>query len=76
MMKEQNNQNQKQSGVPIWNKYALNVCESAEYFGIGEKKIRQMISCEPDAEYILHIGNKILIKRTAFETYLDRCTYL
>lgn len=62
--------------VPIWEKYSLTISECAGYFGIGEKKIRQLISCEPDAGYILRIGNKTLVKRRAFEQYLEHCTYL
>ena len=28
--------------VPIWEKYMLTVDEAAQYFGIGEKKIRML----------------------------------
>ena len=30
--------------VPIWEKYMLTVDEAVQYFGIGEKKIRNLIS--------------------------------
>ena len=30
--------------VPIWEKYMLTVDEAVQYFGIGEKKIRMLIS--------------------------------
>ena len=28
--------------VPVWEKYSLNIPEAAEYYGIGEKKLRQI----------------------------------
>ena len=57
--------------VPIWNKYALTVCEAAEYFGIGEKKLRRIIQDNRYAEYLLWIGSRVEIKRELFEKYLD-----
>ena len=26
--------------IPVWKKYSLNVSEAAEYYGIGEKRLR------------------------------------
>ena len=62
--------------VPVWEKYSLTILECAEYFGIGEKKIRQLIKNNPDADYVLRIGNKTLVKRRSFENYLEQATYL
>lgn len=28
--------------IPIWEKYALSIEEAADYFGIGQKKIRKV----------------------------------
>ena len=28
--------------IPVWKKYSLNVSEAAEYYGIGEKRLRQI----------------------------------
>lgn len=28
--------------VPVWERYSLNIPEAAEYYGIGEKKLRQI----------------------------------
>ena len=28
--------------VPVWEKYSLNIPEAAEYYGIGEKRLRQI----------------------------------
>ena len=37
--------------VPIWEKYMLTVDEAVQYFGIGEKKIRMLISENADSDY-------------------------
>ena len=37
--------------VPIWEKYMLTVDEAVQYFGIGEKKIRMLISENTDTDY-------------------------
>lgn len=57
--------------VPIWKKYSLSVPEAAEYFGIGEKRIYQIIQMNNNAEFILEIGTHVRIKRQLFEKYLD-----
>ena len=49
--------------VPPWEKYALTVDEAAAYFGIGEKKIREL-SRGPDCRFVLWVGNKRLIKHS------------
>ena len=40
--------------VPIWEKYMLTVDEAVLYFGIGEKKIRMLISENVDSDYCFH----------------------
>lgn len=57
--------------VPIYQKFLLTVDEANEYFGIGESKLRTMISNDPDAEYLLHNGTKVLIKREMFEQFIN-----
>ena len=37
--------------VPVWEKYMLTVDEAVQYFGIGEKKIRMLISENADSDY-------------------------
>ena len=46
--------------VPIWEKYMLTVDEAVQYFGIGEKKIRMLISENTDTDYCftVQVGNK------------------
>ena len=39
--------------IPIWEKYMLTVDEAVQYFGIGEKKIRMLISEHLNSECCL-----------------------
>ena len=57
--------------VPIWKKYSLNISEAADYYGIGEKRLRQIASENPDVDFILEIGSHTRFKRKLFEEYLD-----
>jgi len=58
--------------VPIWAKYSLTITEAAEYYGIGEKRLRSIIAENPNADFVLEIGTHIRIKRKLFEDYLDQ----
>jgi len=58
-------------GVPIWKKYSLSIPEAAEYYGIGEKRLRQIAYMNTGANYLLEIGTHIRFKRRLFEEYLD-----
>ena len=49
----------------------LTLREAAEYFHIGEKKLREIVDENIDAEFIMTSGNRIMIKRKRFEKYLD-----
>ena len=44
--------------VPVSEKFCLTIEEAAAYFGIGEGKIRKLISSNPDAAYVLRNGRK------------------
>lgn len=59
--------------VPIWEKYMLTVDEAVQYFGIGEKKIRNLIAENngTDLCFTVQIGNKSLINRRKFEEFLN-----
>lgn len=59
--------------VPIWEKVTLSIQEAAAYSGIGEKKIRLL--CH-DANFAIHIGNHIRIKRKKLEDYLLESDYI
>lgn len=64
--------------VPIWKKYMLTVDEAVQYFGIGEKKIRMLISENTDTDYCftVQVWNKSLINRHKFEEFLNQTTSL
>ena len=64
--------------APIWEKYMLTVDEAIQYFGIGEKKIRMLISENTDTDYCftVQVGNKSLINRHKFEEFLNQTTSL
>ena len=58
--------------IPYWEKYMLTLREAAEYFHIGEKKMRQIVEENMDAKFLLENGNRVMIKRKLFEEYLDK----
>ncbi len=60
--------------IPAWHKYSLSIQEAAEYYGIGEKRLRQLAYNNEGADFILEIGSHIRIKRRLFENYLDEAT--
>jgi len=60
--------------VPIWHKYSLSVEEAAEYYGIGEKRLRNIALEHRGDDFILEIGAHIRFKRRRFEEFLDMAT--
>lgn len=62
--------------IPYWEKYMLTLREAAEYFHIGEKKMRQIVDENMDAKFLLENGNRIMIKRKLFEEYLDKANVI
>ena len=56
--------------IPVWEKYCLTIKEAMEYFNIGRDTMYEL-SKTPDAPFILRNGRNVLIKRKAFEKYLD-----
>lgn len=59
------------NSVPLWLKYTLTINEACEYFNIGERKIRQLVQENQKADFLLHNGTKVLIKRKKFEEFID-----
>ena len=62
--------------IPYWEKYMLTLREAAEYFHIGEKKMRQSVDENMDANFILASGNRVMVKRKLFEEYLNQATVI
>ena len=57
--------------VPIWQKMALTIEEAAAYSNIGINRIRDLCD-DPGCSFVLFVGRKKLIKRKAFEEYINR----
>ena len=56
--------------VPIWEKANLSMEEAAAYFGIGINKLREMTNGD-NCPFVLWNGSKRMIKRKAFEKFLE-----
>lgn len=50
----------------------MTIEEAAQYFGIGETKLRKIAEEKEAADFILCNGNRKMIKRRLFEEYIDR----
>lgn len=61
--------------VPVWEKANLTITEAAAYFNIGQNRLVKLC-CRPNCNFVLHIGNKRLIKRKAFEEFLEGQRFL
>ena len=62
--------------IPYWEKYMLTLREAAEYFHIGEKKMRQIVDDNMDAKFLLENGKRVMIKRKLFEEYLNNASVI
>ena len=60
--------------IPVWKRYVLSITEAADYYHIGENKLRMIADEHPEADFIIMNGNRILIKRQKFEEFLDGAT--
>lgn len=57
--------------VPLWHRPILSVAEATEYFGIGSNKIYELTEKE-NCPFVIWIGSRRVIKRTAFERFLEK----
>ena len=60
------------SQIPFWERYTLSIEEAAQYFRIGGHKLRQIISENKNAGFVLWNGNRVQIKRKLFEKFIDQ----
>lgn len=58
--------------IPVWEKANLTLNEASEYFNIGVNKLREVTNREECEDYVLLVGNKRLIKREPFNSYLSK----
>ena len=64
------NQNQQATSLPIDRKMLLSIREAAEYSNIGIKKIDELLK-QPNCPFVLYVGTKKLVKRRAFEEFIE-----
>lgn len=60
----------KEINCELQNKIALSIEEAAAYSNIGITTIRNLLADE-DCPFVLCIGTKKLVKRRAFEDYIE-----
>lgn len=56
--------------VPIYYKQNLTLEEAAEYSNIGINRLTMLIK-NPNCNFVLHVGNKRLIKRRLFDEFIE-----
>ncbi len=66
----QDTQGNSSVSVPLWEKQNLTLSEAAEYFGIGQNKLRALTETR-NCNFVLFVGNRRMIKRKVFEKYLE-----
>ncbi len=64
------NQNQQAMNLPIDRKMLLSIREAAEYSNIVINKIDEMLK-QPNCPFVLYVGTKKLVKRRAFEEFIE-----
>ena len=58
-------------------KFIISVEESAQYFSIGENRLREIMEENPTLDWILNIGsNRKKIKRPLFEQWILKQSYI
>ena len=62
MMDDENELENQSIDIPIWKRYLLSVTEAAQFYHIGEKRLRQIVDIHPNGEFYLLVGNKVLFK--------------
>mgnify|MGYP002663198470 FL=1 len=64
------NQNQQATNLPIDRKMLRSIREAAEYSNIGINKIDEMLK-QPNCPFVLYVGTTKLVKRKAFEEFIE-----
>ena len=62
--------------ITLENKVLLNVKEASELFGIGQHRLRDIVSEDYGSKYHLMLGRTIKIKRKPFEEYIEQVEQL
>jgi len=64
------------SALPIWEKPMLTIKETSQLFNIGINRVRQVAKQYSDLGFVVKIGTHTLIKRKAFENFIDQSNEL
>jgi phage antirepressor YoqD-like protein len=56
--------------LPLEKRYLLTIKETVALFGIGEKKLRQIVRANDELPFVLRNGTKYMIKRELFEEFI------
>lgn len=56
--------------IPIWEKSNLTLEETAAYSNIGIGRLKEM-TANDDCAFVLWVGSKRLIKRKAFDQFIE-----
>ena len=65
-----------QETIPVWKRYVLTIAEAADYYHIGEKKLRQVVDDNIRSDFVIMNRNRVLIKRRQFEEFLDNSSWV
>ena len=58
--------------IALENKVLLNIKEASEVFGIGQHRLREIVSEDYGSKYHLMLGRTIKIKRKQFEEFIEQ----
>lgn len=61
---------EQEQSLPIDRKLTLTIKEAAEYSNIGINKLNDILRA-PSCPFVLFVGKKKLVKRQAFEEYIN-----
>lgn len=63
----------RETEVPIWERFLLTVKEASLYFNIGENKLHRITNDYKESEYkfVIQNGGRKMIKRQNFEKFLN-----
>lgn len=75
-MNEEMEYSQECKDIPVWKRYLLTIVEAAQYYHIGEKRLRQIVDTHPNGDFYLQNGNRVLIKKEQFEKFLTESTVI
>ena len=60
------------TAIALENKILLNIKEASDLFGIGQHRLREIISEDYGSKYHLMLGRTIKIKRKPFEEFIEQ----